>query len=47
VNPLSQKGLLKYAMNKDSKDNKGVKSDDSDSDNDGDFSKFGSKKHDK
>jgi len=45
VNPMSQKGLLKYAMNKDKVDNvKFVEDDNSDSDNDGDFSKFGSKK---
>jgi hypothetical protein len=42
VNPISQKGLLKYAMNKDKIEKKGA--DSSDSDNDGDFSKFGSKK---
>lgn len=39
VNPMSQKGLLKYAINKETKEK-----DSSDSDNDGDFSKFGSKK---
>jgi hypothetical protein len=45
VNPLSQKGLLKYAMSKDKADNtKFAKDDDSDSDNDQDLSKFGSKK---
>ena len=41
VNPLSQKGLLKYAMNKDTK--KDEKNDDSASDDDTDYSKFGSK----
>ncbi len=41
VNPMSQKGLLKYAINKDKKESK--KNDSSDSDNE-DFSKFGSKK---
>ena len=45
VNPLSQKGLLKYALNKDKVDStKFTKDDDSDSDNDQDLSKFGSKK---
>lgn len=43
VNPLSQQGLLKYAMNKDPKANTKGGSD-SDSDNDQDISKFGSKK---
>ena len=41
---MSQKGLLKYALNKDKVDEKKFVDDGSDSDNDGDFSKFGSKK---
>lgn len=41
VNPMSQKGLLKYAMNRERKEKK--ENDSSDSDNE-DFSKFGSKK---
>lgn len=44
VNPMSQKGLLKYALNKDKVDEKKFVDDGSDSDNDQDFSKFGSKK---
>lgn len=44
VNPMSQKGLLKYALNKDKVDQKKFVDDNSDSDNDQDFSKFGSKK---
>ena len=44
VNPTSQKGLLKYALNKDKVDAKKFVDDGSDSDNDQDFSKFGSKK---
>lgn len=36
VNPMSQKGLLKYALNKPSKDKKNEDS----SDDDGDYSKF-------
>lgn len=46
VNPLSQKGLLKYAMNKDKVDKvKFVADEGSGSDDDDqDFSKFGSKK---
>jgi len=36
VNPMSQKGLLKYALNKASKDKKNEDS----SDDDGDYSKF-------
>ena len=43
VNPLSQKGLSKYAINKG--DQAGDK--DSDSSDDGDCSKFGSKKNNK
>jgi hypothetical protein len=42
VNPMSQKGLLKYAANKDSKTE--GKEDSDMSDDDGDYSKFGSKK---
>lgn len=42
VAPLSQKGLLKYAANRDKAGPAGKDSDDSD--DDGDFSKFGSKK---
>lgn len=41
VNPMSQKGLLKYAMNKENKKEK-KENDSSDSDNE-DFSKFKSK----
>ena len=45
VNPMSQKGLLKYALNKDKVDEKKFVDDGSDSEGDGtDFSKFGSKK---
>lgn len=45
VNPQSQKGLLKYAMNKKQMDDiKFAGDDDSASDTEGDFSKFGSKK---
>lgn len=43
VNPLSQKGLLKYAMNKDEADSKKFVDDDSGSDNDQDYSGFGKK----
>ena len=43
VAPVSQKGLLKYAMNKD-KPAEGGKGGDSDSDDETDYSKFGSKK---
>lgn len=43
VNPLSQKGLLKYAMNKDEADSKKFVDDDSDTDNDQDYSGFGKK----
>ena len=45
MNPVSQKGLLKYAMNKDKADNVKYDKDSSDSDNDQDFSKFGNKKN--
>ena len=41
VNPVSMKGLLKYAKNKDTSKKD---ADSSDSDDNGDFSKFGSKK---
>jgi len=41
---MAQKGLLKYALNKDKTDNIKYQKDGSDdSDNDQDFSKFGSK----
>ena len=43
VNPVSQKGLLKYAINKDPAASK-KDDDDSESENDQDLSKFGSKK---
>jgi hypothetical protein len=45
VNPVSQKGLLKYALNKPTA--KESKEDDSDSDGDVDYSKFNTKKGDK
>ena len=41
VAPVSQKGLLKYALNKDKKEGK---DDDSDSGDETDYSKFASKK---
>ena len=41
MNPLSQKGLLKYALN--NKDSKKIVDDDSDSDNEQDLSGFGKK----
>jgi len=44
VNPMSQKGLLKYAVNKPTTGNNNEEAGDSDSDDDQDFSKFGSKK---
>ena len=44
VNPMSQKGLLKYALNKNEADNKKYFDDgDSDTDNDQDYSGFGKK----
>jgi hypothetical protein len=44
VNPSSQKGLLKYAMNKNNEEVKIEDGDDSNSDDGQDFSKFGSRK---
>lgn len=43
MNPLSQKGLLKYALNKDEADSKKFVDDDSDTDNDQDYSGFSKK----
>lgn len=44
VNPMSQKGLLKYALNKDKVDEKKFVGDDGSDSDEQDFSKFGSKK---
>ena len=44
MNPMSQKGLLKYALNKDDKASKKGGNSDSDSENDQDLSGFTSKK---
>lgn len=45
VNPSSQKGLLKYALNKDTKEEVKIENgSDSNSDDEIDYNKFGSKK---